>query len=89
MLFKAKSQKSAAKDKRKSTAGKANQNKDELVSVNTEMEHQALADARLFLATGDKTNVMKYKQAKCKFCGRNIATDFHKFSLALTLFRNF
>lgn len=30
------------------------------------MEHQDLADARLFLATDDKTNVTKYKQAKCK-----------------------
>ncbi len=45
---------------------KSSQNKDELVSVNTELEHQDLADARLFLATGDKTNIMRYKQVKCK-----------------------
>lgn len=58
-----KSQKS--KDNRKSTIAKANQNKDVLVSAKTEMEHQDLADARLFLATDDKTDIMKYKQAKC------------------------
>lgn len=57
--------KASSGKERKSINVKPNQNKDVLVSVKTEEEHQDLANARLFLATGDKTDMVKYKQAKC------------------------